>query len=138
MHRSQPFSALWRRRSPPSDVDSLRGGKASQGQIRTHERKDGLTTYSVRVRAYGRREVVTLRTDGDGWTMRKAERALDQILAEIQVVRVATVQHVRRRGGPDVSRVRVAVVVCAQVGAAADDAGRLRMAAAEAPLALLR
>lgn len=36
------------------------------GQIRTHERKDGLTTYSLRVRAYGRREVVTLGTDADG------------------------------------------------------------------------
>ncbi|MGO9973204.1 MAG: hypothetical protein ACLP01_10405 [Solirubrobacteraceae bacterium] len=31
------------------------------------------------------REVVTLGTDADGWTMRKAERALEQILAEIQV-----------------------------------------------------
>jgi hypothetical protein len=29
--------------------------------------------------------VVTLGTDADGWTMRKAERALEQILAEIQV-----------------------------------------------------
>ena len=59
--------------------------KRSHGQIRTHDRKDGLTTYSLRVRAYGRREVVTLGTDADGWTMRKAERALEQILAEIQV-----------------------------------------------------
>ena len=85
MHRSQPFSALWRRRSPPSDVDSLRDGEAVTRQIRTHERKDGLTTYSLRVRAYGRREVVTLGTDADGWTMRKAERMLQQVLAEIQV-----------------------------------------------------
>ena len=46
---------------------------------------DGLTTYSLRVRAYGRREVVTFGTDADSWTMRKAERALEQILAEIQV-----------------------------------------------------
>lgn len=59
--------------------------KRSHGQIRMHERKDGLTTYSLRVRAYGRREVVTLGTDADGWTMRNAERALEQILAEIQV-----------------------------------------------------
>ena len=50
-----------------------------------HERKDGLTTYSLRVRAYGRREIVTLGTDADGWTMRKAERMLEQVLAEIQV-----------------------------------------------------
>jgi integrase len=59
--------------------------KRSHGQIRTHERKDGLTTYSLRVRAYGRREVVTLGTDADGWTYRKAERKLEQVLAEIQV-----------------------------------------------------
>ena len=59
--------------------------KRSRGQIRIHERKDGLTTYSLRVRAYGRREVVTLGTDADGWTMRKAERMLQQVLAEIQV-----------------------------------------------------
>jgi len=59
--------------------------KRSHDQIRTHDRKDGLTTYSLRVRAYGRREVVTLGTDADGWTMRKAERALEQILAETQV-----------------------------------------------------
>jgi hypothetical protein len=59
--------------------------KRSRGQIRTHARTDGLTTYSLRVRAYGRREVVTLGTNADGWTMRKAERALEQILAEIQV-----------------------------------------------------
>jgi hypothetical protein len=50
-----------------------------------HERKDGLTTYSLRVRAYGRREVVTLGTDADGWTYRKAERKVEQVLAEIQV-----------------------------------------------------
>ena len=59
--------------------------KRSHGQIRTHDRKDGLTTYSLRVRAYGRREVVTLGTDADGWTMHKAERKLEQVLAEIQV-----------------------------------------------------
>jgi hypothetical protein len=33
------------------------------------------------VRAYGRRESVTLGTDADGWTMRKAERKLEQVLA---------------------------------------------------------
>jgi integrase len=59
--------------------------KRSHGQIRTHDRRDGLTTYSLRVRAYGRREVVTLGTDVDGWTMRKAERKLEEVLAEIQV-----------------------------------------------------
>jgi hypothetical protein len=59
--------------------------KRPHGQIRAHDRKDGLITYSLRLRAYGRREVVTLGPDADGWTMRKAERKLEQILAEIQV-----------------------------------------------------
>ena len=59
--------------------------KRSHGQIRTHERHDGKVTFSLRVRAYGRREVVALGTDADEWTLRKAERKLEQVLAEIQV-----------------------------------------------------
>src|SRR5579875_954497 len=59
--------------------------KRPQGQIRMHDRKDGLTTYSLRVRVYGRREVVTLGTEADGRTYRKAERKLEQVLVEIQV-----------------------------------------------------
>jgi hypothetical protein len=50
-----------------------------------HERRDGQVTYSLRVRAYGRREILTLGTDTDGWTYRKAERMLDRVLAEIEV-----------------------------------------------------
>ena len=49
-----------------SDVDSVAVENRSHGQIRTHEWKDGLTTYSLRVRAYGRREVVTLATAPTG------------------------------------------------------------------------
>lgn len=79
------------------------------------ERKDGLTSYSLRVRAYGKREMVTLATDADGLTMRKAERFLEQVLAEIQVGvwRPPSMSDWWR--GPDVPRVRVAVVVRRQV-----------------------
>ena len=59
--------------------------KRPRGQIRMHERRDGQVTYSLRVRAYGRREILTLGTDTEGWTHRKAERMLDRVLAEIEV-----------------------------------------------------
>jgi hypothetical protein len=59
--------------------------KRPRGQIRMHERRDGQVTYSLRVRAYGRREILTLGTDTDGWTYRKAECMLDRVLAEIEV-----------------------------------------------------
>lgn len=68
-------------RLPLRDVDSAPDAEADTGPDRTHDRKDGLTTSSLRVRAYGRRESVTLGTDADGWTMRKAERKLEQVLA---------------------------------------------------------
>jgi len=52
--------------------------KRASGEIRVHERKDGQVTYSLRFRVNGRREVLTLGTDTDAWTHRKAERKLDQ------------------------------------------------------------
>ena len=55
--------------------------KRSHGQIRTHDRKDGLTTYSLRVRAYGRREVVTLGADADA-IMKGAETELTALKDE--------------------------------------------------------
>jgi hypothetical protein len=47
--------------------------KRASGEIRVHERKDGQVTYSLRFRVNGKREVLTLGTDTDGWTPRKAE-----------------------------------------------------------------
>jgi hypothetical protein len=99
--------------------------KRSHGQIRTHDRKDGPTTYSLRVRAYGRREVVTLGTDAEGWTMRKAERKLEEVLAEIQVGVWRPPSMSAGGRGSNFPRVRLAVVVRSQVGAASNDAGRL-------------
>ncbi len=58
--------------------------KRASGEIRVHERKDGQVTYSLRFRVDGKREVLTLGTDTDGWTHRKAERRLDDVLARVR------------------------------------------------------
>ncbi|MFZ1994526.1 MAG: tyrosine-type recombinase/integrase [Solirubrobacteraceae bacterium] len=58
--------------------------KRASGEIRVHERKDGQVTYSLRFRVNGQREVLTLGTDTDGWTHRKAERKLDDVLARVR------------------------------------------------------
>ena len=58
--------------------------KRARGEIRVHERKDGQVTYSLRFRAKGKREILTLGTDTDGWTFRKAERKLEDVLARIR------------------------------------------------------
>ena len=58
--------------------------KRASGEIRVHERKDGQVTYSLRFRVNGKREVLTLGTDTDGWTHRKAERKLDDVLARVR------------------------------------------------------
>ena len=48
-------------------------GRDAVGEIRTYERRDGLTTFMLRFRAYGRRENVTLGTEAEGWSYRRAE-----------------------------------------------------------------
>jgi integrase len=58
--------------------------KRERGQIRVHQRLDVQTTYSLRFRVGRRRETLTLGTDADGWTYRKAERKLDDVLAEVR------------------------------------------------------
>jgi integrase len=58
--------------------------KRASGEIRVHERRDGQVTYSLRFRVNGKREILTLGTDTDGWTFRKAERKLDDVLARIR------------------------------------------------------
>jgi len=58
--------------------------KRASGEIRVHERKDGQVTYSLRFRVNGKREVLTLGTDTEGWTDRKAERKLDDVLARVR------------------------------------------------------
>jgi integrase len=58
--------------------------KRGSGEIRVHERKDGQVTYSLRFRVDGKREILTLGTDTEGWTHRKAERRLDDVLARVR------------------------------------------------------
>ena len=58
--------------------------KRARGEIRVHERRDGQVTYSLRFRVNGKREILTLGTDTEGWTFRKAERKLDDVLARIR------------------------------------------------------
>jgi integrase len=57
--------------------------KQACGEIRVHERRDGQLTYSLRFRINGIRTPLTLGKDTDGWTYRKAERKLEQVLAEV-------------------------------------------------------
>ena len=59
--------------------------KRARGEVRVHQRLDGSRTYSLRFRVEGKRRSITLGTDADGWTMRKAERKLDDILAAVRV-----------------------------------------------------
>jgi integrase len=58
--------------------------KRASGEIRVHERRDGQVTYSLRFRVDGQRQILTLGTDADGWTQRKAERKLDDVLARVR------------------------------------------------------
>jgi hypothetical protein len=59
--------------------------KRALGEIRVHQRQDGLHTYSLRFRVNGKRRSMTLSTDADGWNDRRAERKLEDVLAEIRV-----------------------------------------------------
>jgi integrase len=59
--------------------------RRARGEIRVHERaRDGKVTYSIRFRVEGRRHCMTLGTDADGWTQRKAERQLEDVLAQVR------------------------------------------------------
>ncbi len=59
--------------------------KRARGEIRVHERaRDGNLTYSIRFRVHGKRRCMTLGTDAEGWTHRKAERKLEDVLAQVR------------------------------------------------------
>ena len=58
--------------------------KRARGEIRVHERGNGRLTFSIRFRVNGKRVSLTLGTNEDGWTYRKAERKLDDVLAQIR------------------------------------------------------
>jgi len=69
-----------------ADITSqeVRMEKRARGEIRVHERRDGQVTYSLRFRVNRKREILTLGTDTDGWTLRKAERKLEDVLARVR------------------------------------------------------
>ena len=58
--------------------------KRARGEIRVHERNDGTLTFSIRFRVNGRRNSMTLGSNKDGWTWRKAERKLEDVLAQVR------------------------------------------------------
>jgi Phage integrase, N-terminal SAM-like domain len=58
--------------------------KRARGEIRVRERVDGQLTYTIRFRADGKRHSFSLGTDRDGWTHRKAERKLEDVLAQVR------------------------------------------------------
>jgi integrase len=55
------------------------------GQVLSYARKGGLTSWYLRVRAYGARHRVNLGTELDGWTEARARIELQNVLAKIQV-----------------------------------------------------
>jgi integrase len=52
--------------------------------VLAYDRKDGLTSWYLRVRAYGSRHRVNLGTELDGWTQARARIELQNVLAKIQ------------------------------------------------------
>lgn len=57
--------------------------RKSTGQIIVRDQKGG-RVYAARVRAYGKRPYVTLGTAADGWTPKRAEEELENILADVR------------------------------------------------------
>ena len=58
-------------------------GRPATGEVKTQVRKDGLTSFALRFRAYGQRRFVTLGTDEDGWTPKRAAAELRNTLARV-------------------------------------------------------
>ena len=73
---------------------------AATGSIVKHLRKDGLTSYWLRVRAYGERHRIVLGNDEDGWTRKRAEAELRNVLARIDA---GIWRPPEKRSEPDVS-----------------------------------
>jgi integrase len=67
----------------PSGRDRAPDPRAT-GQVLKYERKGGLTSWYLRVRAYGKRHRINLGTELDGWTQARARIELQNVLARIQ------------------------------------------------------
>lgn len=57
--------------------------RRATGQVLERER-DGALVFALRFRAYGKRRYVTLGTTAAGWTRRKAEEELANVLADVR------------------------------------------------------
>jgi integrase len=69
------------------------------GQVLTYKRKDGLTSWYLRVRANGTRHRINLGTELDGWTEARARLELQNVLAKIHagIWEPAAVQSTQRK-----------------------------------------
>lgn len=58
--------------------------RPATGQVVERPAKSGSVTFALRFRAYGKRQYVTLGTQAEGWTRRKAEVELRHVLADVE------------------------------------------------------
>lgn len=58
--------------------------RKATGQVVVRKRNGGGRTFGVRFRAYGKRRYLALGTDAEGWTKRKTEDELANILADVR------------------------------------------------------
>lgn len=59
-------------------------GRPTTGHLRREQRRDGLTTFSIRVRAYGQRHTVRLGNELEGWNETRARMELENVTAQIR------------------------------------------------------
>ena len=59
-------------------------GRPLTGQVRRYRRRDGTTTFSLRVRAYRERFTVALGSELDGWSEARADVELAHVCAQIR------------------------------------------------------
>jgi integrase len=57
---------------------------AVRGSVIPHRRKDGLTTYQLRISAYGKRHLIRLGHEEEGWTPARAERERHRVAEAIK------------------------------------------------------
>lgn len=57
--------------------------QVAKGEVIERPSRGG-RTYAIRFRAYGKRRLITLGTDRDGWTHRKAEEELANVMADVR------------------------------------------------------
>ena len=86
--------------------------RPATGQIVERKGAQGIT-FAARFRALGQRQYVTLGYSWDGYTRRRAETELDNVLADVRRGRwrpPPPVEVSATRGGTDVPRVRLELV----------------------------